>query len=146
MNYDEARQIAPTPDSLGGWHWTTMNDGRIRTAAPCRLYTGPVRSVADMMRAPVRGSDFTTCAPHETREEAERHFYDYSREEAMAHEVDISWSNCRYPECKNPANHALGVGRLDLFGSLTPLCDDHRNANGWEAANPFYTPMFLMHS
>lgn len=143
MNYDEARQVVTGPDSLGGWRWTTMNDGVIRTAAPCRRYTGPVRTVAEMMREPVKGTDFTTCEPHASKEEAERHFYDYSLEQVE--ERDCSWTSCS-AHCGNPANKTLGNLGMALYFQPTPLCDQHRSREELIALYPFKTGIALIHS
>ena len=37
MNYDEAREFV-----RGGWRWSTMNDGVIRTAPPCIRFAGAI--------------------------------------------------------------------------------------------------------
>ena len=52
MNYDEAREIPGK-----GWHWTTMNNGVVRTAQPCIQI--PEMSVEDLMRKPLMGTDIT---------------------------------------------------------------------------------------
>lgn len=137
MNYDEARQTADGT----GWHWTTKNDGRIRTAAPCLRYVGSPDASYD---SPYRKEDWELCEPHATKEEAERHFYDWCLSEVK--EVACSWASCRYPSCDQPANKALGNSPFGMLFSQLPLCDDHRNAESLQLITPFRPGLTLMHS
>lgn len=117
MNYDQARQLADG----SGWHWTSMNDGRVRTAGPCR-----------------------DEAPHATREEAERHFYEHSLEQAK--ERKCSWTACAVEGCPQPTQQTLGNTGFWLFFSETPLCDEHRSKDQLRELHPFTPGMELIHS
>lgn len=117
MNYDQARQR----ESDGKWDWTTMNDGIIRATASCSSHCG-----------------------HETQEEAERHFYDYSLDQVK--ETGVSWTACEYPDCPNPTQRALGNLGFWLALSSTPLCDEHRTKECLVEVYPFHAGMALIHS
>lgn len=71
MNYDQARQLKD-----GGWHWTTMNDGVVRTAEPCIKHIGDESDPAWFLM-PYNPDDWERCEPHATREDAEKHFYEW---------------------------------------------------------------------
>lgn len=143
MNYDQARQVALGDDALGGWHWTTMRGGVVRPAMPCRLYVGPVRSVADMMREPVKGTDFETCPPHATKEEAERHFYDYSLEQVDLERYS-NWQDCVI--CGEPTKMGLGNKGMSLYFQGSALCVEHLSREHLASKYPFEPGIELIHS
>jgi hypothetical protein len=140
MNYDQARELQE-----GGWHWTTMNDGVVRTAWPCLRYVGPNISNADFMESPAKPEDFERCEPHASKEEAERHYYDASlaevRERAFA-----DWSGCRV--CDAPTKKTLeNSGMAKAFSlNMDFLCDEHRTREQLAALHPFKADLSLIHS
>ena len=136
MNYDEAREIEGN-----GWHWTTMNDGRIRTAAPCVRYTGD----PDLpLGRPTKDEDFERCEPHATKEEAERHFYDYSVENARERQTD-RWMDCAV--CDGPTKRLFGTAGMGLlFSGGVPFCDEHFSKDALRELLPFTAGIRLMHS
>ena len=93
-----------------GWDWTTMNDGQIWRSGACADH-GP--------------------GGHATREQAERHFYDGE----LANLREIEWHETQHPcaVCKAWTSKAL---ETRLSGPVD-LCDEHRNAAGFEQASPF---------
>lgn len=125
MNYDEARELKD-----GGWHWTTMNDGVVRTAPPC-------------VRIPIDESTITHCDPHPTREDAERHFYDYSLSQ-LKESTFLSAKHCEY--CDTWTNKALGNRGLGLYFREVFLCDTHRTTERVAALHPFKPGIALIHS
>ena len=142
MNYDSARQVALTADALGGWHWTTMNDGRVRPAAPCRRYIGPPLDHRLPFK-PAEASDFETCEPHATKEEAERHFYDYSLEQ-VEEESYSSWQDCVV--CGAATKTGLGTRSMALLFSGDALCDAHLSKEKLAELHPFQPGYQLIHS
>lgn len=153
MNYDQARQLAD-----GGWHWTSMNDGYVRTAWPCKRPADGVtfRLGTDMSlgKTPISAwkagaivpddAAWITCEPHATREDAERHYYDASLEGATT-EYAISWMACAVPECPEPTTKMLGNVGQELFNG-DPLCDAHRTREQLAALHPFAPGLALIHS
>lgn len=109
MNYHEARQRSDG----SGWAWTTMNDGAIWTSGGCHTAGEP--------------------HAHATREEAERCFYDYEAGQLVEREYADTQHRCQFPDCTNWTSKFLEAGLL----GAKELCDEHRNADGWRAANPF---------
>lgn len=131
MNYDEAR---PLKD--GGWHWTTMNDGRIRTAPPCiRLTNGDWEH-----------PEFERCEPHATQEEAEHHLYVYSLSEVR----ERTWTSahrCEAEGCEEWADKTLENDHFgQLFSAGTFLCDAHRTPEMLAELHPFQPGIRLIHS
>ena len=118
MNDDCARELTE-----GGWHWTRMNGDQIRTAAPCRLYIGPTdKPIWDPVYTDP--ANWQRCEPHATREEAERHFYDYCLENLVTETTE--WMNCQAKDCDAPArlwHHNRGIG-MAFSGGLS-LCTNH---------------------
>jgi len=139
MNYDEARELKE-----GGWHWTSMNDGRVRTAWPCRRLRYPDSKIAAATGLRNLGpNDFETCEPHATREEAERHFYDACLADTRDHGAG-DWSGCRV--CDAPTKTALGNLGLGRMFSPEPLCDEHRTREHLAELSPFHGGIALIHS
>lgn len=136
MNYDEARQI-----ESGGWHWTTMNDRKVRTAWPCLRYVGPEKPLERMMNA--TPDDFERCAPHATREEAERHWYDACLE-AVEESNFGDWSGCRV--CDAPTKKGLGNPQMSRAFHVDPLCDEHRTKETLSSLHPFKSGWQVIHS
>ena len=107
MNYYEAR---PLKDGRGG-HWTGLNDGQIWPAGACGEH-----------------------APHSTKEEAERCFYEYE----TASLVERTWASahrCEVEGCGVWADKSLGPRGGSLAGSY--LCDAHRTPETWRSLHPF---------
>lgn len=138
MNYDGARELKD-----GGFKWSRENGGEVFTIAPCRWHTGDESDPLWYLR-PYRAEDWAECEPHATREEAERHFYDYSL--GQVKEQAVSWTSCSVSGCPAPASRALGTQGLSLYFSLTPLCDQHLSADTLVALYPFEPGLQLVHS
>lgn len=137
MNYDEARAL-----ESGGWHWTTMNDGRVRPAWPCRRYVGDC-NLEDLVAGNASPEDFETCEPHATREQAERHFYEACLE--AVEEVRFGeWHGCAV--CDQPTKAGLGNRLLSRYFRPDPLCDEHRNREQLAQLHPFPPDLSLTHS
>lgn len=133
MNYDEAR---PLKD--GGWHWTTMNDGMVRTAAPCiqiELTKEPIPRIA---------GEPTFCPPHETREAAERHFYDHCL--GSLSEATSSHAERCATGCGEWTDKALENRGLSGYFRATWLCDEHRTKEKVAELHPFKPGIQLVHS
>ena len=110
MNYDEARQ---TKDGI--WHWTTMNDGLVRTCPPCIQMTDV--PIEDLGHIPV--GVLGRCE-HATKEEAERHFYDYCFEPEQIREgTNSHWLDCA--KCGAPTKRLLGCPGLWSLINQDPL-------------------------
>lgn len=137
MNYDQARQLKD-----GGWHWTTKNDGIVRTAEPCLKHIGDESDPAWYLK-PYNASDWTRCEPHSTREEAERHFYEWCIESLK--EDDLwDWTGCQV--CDAPTKKALGNRGMHMLITSVPLCDEHRNVDKVRELYPQPGGIALTHS
>ena len=133
MNYDEARQLKD-----GGWHWTTMNNGVVRTASPC-IQVPEVNLFDEALLA----ANITRCDPHPTREDAERHFYDYSLSQ-LKETTTTHAQRCEV--CDTWTNKALcNKGEWLYFGYIF-LCDNHRQPSHVEALRPFSPCIAVIHS
>lgn len=119
MNYAEARQRK----SDGRWNWTTMNDGRIWTSAPCT------------------GHD----DGHVTREEAERHFWEYEldsvRRFEIANDDAVTLQRCQICSAFTASHVRLADGYTTFM-----LCPDHQDRASLEQVHPFKAGRQLMHS
>src|SRR5258705_13275579 len=99
MNYDEARQ-----NKAGGWAWTSMNDGHIRTAGGCVTWPeGEPLTIEDAIgpnRKPVG-------EPHSppSREEAERCYWHWEPGKVQLETLDLGnlrqRQRCDVPERPN---------------------------------------------
>lgn len=137
MNYDEAREL-PT----GGWHWTSMNDGVIRTCPPCISFREPFDH--DNPMKPVAPENIVRCEPHATKEDAERHFYD----SCLATLRESTWTAARKCErgCGTWADKSLGDPGMGGYFSDVFLCDFHRNAESVAELRPFKPDIQVVHS
>jgi hypothetical protein len=96
MNYDQPRQLA----NGTGWHYTSMNDGRIHSVGYCA------------------GHD-----PHPTENEARRCYRDYELNERLMLDGTLGdWNPCEYPECETLTNRDARIGGWAGWR----LCDEHR--------------------
>lgn len=110
MNYYEARQRT----SDGRWDWTGMNDSRIFKAGPCA------------------GHD----DGHATKEEAERHFYDWELDQLQELKGPSSTQHrCQSPGCQTFTDIALAIG--GHIGVHFWLCKDHRTRGEVARIYPF---------
>ena len=139
MNYEQARQIGPTGPAPGKWNWTNANDGMSPnpfTVAPCRQ--------------PEPGKE--RC-DHDTREEAERHHYDYERGQVRIVHIDLSTvrerRRCDVPGCSNwERYHAIWPGGY----IVDSLCSRHSGADptnglaGPDLVHPFEPGLSVIHS
>mgnify|MGYP001608649807 FL=1 len=128
MNYAEARQLEG-----GGWHWTTMNDGIVRTSAPC-LQIDEHFDPANTYNPP-KSENLHRCQPHQTREEAERHFYDYCLEQARVHVHADEMRKCIICQAWTDA----GMGNNQMWLGIRPvdLCEKHLTKEFLALAVPF---------
>ena len=136
MNHDEARALKD-----GGWHWTTMNDDVVRTAAPCITIDEPF----DLRKPyePPKPENVHRCPPHATKEEAERHFYDYSLG-LVTEDHYGNWEGCAV--CDAPTKAGLSAPGISTLFSGTALCDAHRTIEHLKELNPFEPGIRLIHS
>jgi hypothetical protein len=123
MNYDQARQrINPDEEKISLWDWTTANNGIIYPARPCEK--GICR--------------------HVTREEAERHFYEYCLGEVQEHVSNDEQRQCAI--CGTWTNKVLGNEQFWLLSLRAWLCDEHRNKQELGKLFPFEVGVELIHS
>ena len=139
MNYEEARQIGPSGPAAGKWNWTNMNDSVQEapfTVAPCAWPDfdwppfDPKKALADQPKVTPTGRE--RC-DHDTREEAERHHYDYELAGVRIQRVDLSTarsrSKCDVPDCQNWERYqAFWPGGF----VVDSLCSPHRFAKPGE--------------
>lgn len=98
MNYDQPRQL-----KNGGWHYTSMNDGRIMPIGYC-------------------ATDHRD-RPHATEDEARRCYRDYELNERLRLDGMIShWEKCAWPECETLTNRQVSIDGWPRW----LLCDEHR--------------------
>ena len=140
MNYAEAREIPGK-----GWHWTTMNNGSVRTAQPCIRHIGDESDPMWYLK-PWNAADWQRCLPHKTKEDAERHFYEWS----LANVKEGSWDayrKCHAPGCEVLTNKTLSNRGFDgYFQFMDELCDEHRTREVLAVLHPFMPEIALMHS
>lgn len=136
MNYDEARQLKE-----GGWHWTSMHDGTVRTAIPCIWFDD--LEFNDALGPPLPPNRIHRCPPHATREEAERHFYNHSLANMQEGETS-NWNGCEV--CDTPTKKTLGNRGMHGYFSEHFLCDQHRNKEELQKLQPFHTGIQVIHS
>lgn len=114
MKYSRARQVE------GGWLWTDERDGKI-----------------------YRGVSCMNCPPHETREEAERHFYDFCLSRLEECQVNVS-NPCII--CKAPTQTILGNPNLGEYFNFAAVCQDHDAPDTMARLYPFHPNLTLTHS
>lgn len=100
MNYDQPRQL-----ETGGWHFTSMNDGRV----------WPVGYCADHRDA-----------PHATEEEARACYAKYLLEQRTRLDGELgSYNPCEAPSgCRTLTNRCVLISGWARWR----LCDEHRTA------------------
>ena len=135
VNYEEARQIGPNGPAPGKWNWSNFNDtvqDAPFTAAPCAW--------------PDFESGRRRC-DHDTREEAERHHWEYEVARVQFHRLDLDTlrgrQRCDVPECQNWEDYRTswpGGFRSDA------LCTGHANREGVTTIHPFVPGMQSIHS
>lgn len=118
MNYDEARE-----KKGGGWHWTTMNDDRIRAAGACMNHE-----------------------PHASKEDAERCFYEYCMSSLVETDHGDSAQRCEVEGCDAWAPKTLGTRGLWKLQIQCWLCDEHRNVDTVRRLYPFTGGYSIIHS
>ena len=148
MNYDEARMLAPDTDAPGRWNWTTMNDGVIRTAAPCHYPDFDWDAVAsDEVLAPGFHPTGRPRCDHLTREEAERHYWRHELDTTKIEPVDLDAIHerrrCDYPGCKEWEEYRT---RVKGWGYGDSLCERHANRVSLEEIHPFILGTRVIHS
>lgn len=99
------------------WRWTCANGEQIWTSTPC-----------------------TEECQHATREEAERHYYEYRMSKLRTFEFE-HWEECEHPECKVEDGHRTLTNKmLGEVGSILRgkmLCDQHRTEAVYRQLTPF---------
>jgi hypothetical protein len=141
VNYDQARQ-----NTDGGWAWTSMNDGRIRTAGGCVTWPeGEPVTIEDAL-----GPNPKPMGPphsHATKEEAERCHWRYELGKVRLERLDLGTlrqrGRCDVPECPNweDSRACWPDGyRVDA------LCEEHATVETVIALHPFEAGMQEIHS
>jgi hypothetical protein len=151
MNTELAAQ---RPD--GRWHWT-INNPRCPKGY-CRGWQDWTQEQADRIGMPLEylqkkqeeedgpfREKFHTDG-HETKEDAERCYYEYCLDHAREGTMSDQQCHCRFPDCEEWSQKYLGNPGLDGIFNLVVLCDEHRNREGLEAAHPFVPGIWIHHS
>lgn len=95
MNYDQPREHKD-----GGWHYTSMNDGRIWATGYCASH-----------------------GPHATEDDARRCYRDYQLNERLFLDGTLgSWNPCEHPACETLTNRGVSIDGWPRWR----LCDEHR--------------------
>jgi hypothetical protein len=143
MNYDEARQLGKDSEAPGKWNWSSMNDRVIRTASPCAYpdYQWPVHF--DVLNPPTP-TGRERC-DHDTREEAERHYYDAQVHGIRMEQLDLDSirerRRCAVAECPNWEEwRAHWPGGY----SIDSLCQQHHDRAA--SLHPFVPDLQVIHS
>lgn len=95
MNYDQPRRL-----DTGGWHYTSMNDGRVHAIGACRDHLD---------------------APHATEDEARACYREYERTRIKLDSKWSDWSGCEYRKCDVPTKTAATAGEW----GMASLCAEH---------------------
>jgi hypothetical protein len=98
MNYDQPRQL-----ETGGWHYTTMNDGRVGAIGYCMDHRD---------------------SPHATEDEARACYAKYLLEQRTRLDGTLgTWNPCEAPSgCEILTNRAVTIAGWVRWR----LCDEHR--------------------
>lgn len=143
MNYDQARQLGPESEAPGKWNWTTMNDGVVRTASPC-FYPDIDWDARRSLAGPETLGGRPRC-DHDTREEAERHYWDDQVAHIRIQPIDYA-SVRELRRCD-----VGGCADWERFRAQWPggyvvdsLCDVHRSSA--PTIHPFSSGMAVIHS
>lgn len=98
MNYDQPRAL-----KSGGWHYTSMNDGRVWPIGYCRDHRDE---------------------PHATEDEARRCYRRYELAECLRLDGTAGhWNPCTHPGCETLTNREAWIAPN---GPFWLLCDEHR--------------------
>ena len=119
-----------------------MNDGVVRTAQPCLTILRPFDHLKPF--EPLAPEDVKRCEPHATREEAERHYYDWSLG-GVSESTFRGAEKCEYG-CGEWTNKALGSRQLGGHFPATYLCDLHRTTAILASLRPFEPGFAVTHS
>ena len=141
MNYDQARQ-----NKAGGWAWTSMNDGHIRTAGGCVTWPEcPPVTLKDSIgpnRKPM-GEPHS----HETQEEAERCHWRYDLGRVRLNKLDLDTlrqrQRCDVPDCPNWEDFRT---RWADGYRQDSLCETHATHETVVALHPFAPGLQEIHS
>lgn len=98
MNYDQPRQL-----KTGGWHYTSMNDGRVWAVGYCADHRG---------------------TPHATEDEARACYTRYLMEQRTQFDGTLG----SYNPCEAPSGCATLTNRCAVIDGWPKwrLCDEHR--------------------
>jgi hypothetical protein len=123
MNYAEARQrMGDNGLPSGLWDWTSKNDEVIHAAGPCAA---------------------RTCE-HHSKEEAERHYYDWSLEKVKEFSLERQQVPCEV--CGEWTQKGLHAPGYNTYGFEALLCDRHRNKEELIKLRPFTPGIQSIHS
>jgi hypothetical protein len=117
MNYAQSRQRKDD----GVWHWTVRYDDKIYVHVPC-----------------------TSECNHETQEEADKHFYEWSL--SKVEEIRLQNMQLKCSVCEAFTDTELGNRGFWMYFSPTPLCDKHRNQDELRKLHPFESPIEIIYS
>jgi hypothetical protein len=122
MNYEQARRRMKD----GKWHWTNLNDGKVYPSGGCAQ----------------------DCPGHDSREEAERHQYEYE----LNNLAEIALQPIEGAVDGRHQCVVCGAGTLQALQitghclRLVPLCAAHCNRAGYALAHPFQPGRSFAHS
>jgi len=121
-----------------------MNYGVVRTAQPCITILKPLDPMS--LDVSLKASDITRCPPHATKEEAERHYYDWCLSTVVEIKLSDQQLRCRAEGCEAWTDTELGNRQLDRMFNGDPLCDVHRNRETLALIHPFTSGLRSIHS
>lgn len=150
MNYEEARQIGPTGPAPGKWNWSTRNDDRIWTSAPCAwpdfVWPDPPldKPMSEWPKVTPTGRE--RC-DHDTREEAERHHWHDELGRVQLRKIDLDTARqrgrCDVAGCPNWEDYQT---RWPDGYQSDSLCEEHATHQTVVALHPFTPGAQVIHS
>lgn len=140
-------ELAAQRDSDGRWQWVMNN--RNNPVGYCRGWTEWTQEMADRIHWPLDDilrrqqeedvpfrHKFHTDG-HATKEEAERCYYDFCLDHVREGTMLDEQRRCQFPGCEAWTQKYLDNPQLGMVFHFVCLCDEHRNREGLEAAQPF---------
>lgn len=123
MNYAEARERKDENGNPSGlFDWTVMNDGIIHRAHPC-----------------------TDECVHTTKDDATRHFYEWSLAQVKEYFDEVMQHKCEV--CGKWTQTQLGAFGFSSYPfGPTYLCDEHRNLDELKKIFPFRGTISMIYS
>lgn len=133
MNVAEARQLTDG----SGWHWTTNGV----PSQPCRQHVGDESDPMWYLK-PSTAADWKLCEPHATKEDAERHYWEWS----LGRTRENSYTSAHKCEvCGEWTNRTIETPFYPSF-VMSWLCDAHRTAAQFRELHPFEAGITLWYS